>query len=463
MALVLELAHDLEQVVLGVVDEHEPARADARDLAAQLAADRAAGAGHEHDLVGEVGADALELHPHRLAAEHVLDLQLAQLAHDLTPPPCAVLQQLEDGRERADRDPARAAGGDDAAAQRAGRGRDRDDHLVGLDRVEHAREVVVGGRAEHLEVVLVLHAALARVVVDEADGAQAEVGVAHELAHDEAAAVAAADDQHVARALLRCARPRRRGPRRRGARGSARRRSGRASAAPTSRRRRSACRPRAATPLCVSLSAPGAAKAIPPTTRIAETTTARSERLVVALADVGPQALVEPERGEDGDAERDDPQDRLVAQQVVAAGDAVVEAQLEREHVREGDEPTVHEQLHEGVAVNRERPGAVPPAHCGDSTGAALQSFAAVFDANASGVVARARSQAPAVSWPPRVGEPLAAGCGGGRRARQAGPLLTGDGITTTGGPKAYLFKQLLGHHGRGDRSPRRGDRTRAC
>ena len=90
-------------------------------------------------------------------------------------------------------------------------------------------------------------------------------------------------------------------------------------------------------------------------TSTAETITARTQRLVVALADVGPQPLVEPERA-NTTTHRDDPQDRLVAQQVVPAGDAVVEPQLEREHVREGDEPTVHEQLHEGVAVNRKRP-----------------------------------------------------------------------------------------------------------
>ena len=107
--LLLELAHDLEQVVLGVVDEHQPARADARDLAAQLAADRAAGAGHEHDLAGEVCADALELHPHRLAAEDVLDAHLAQLARDLQLAR-AVPEQLEHGRRRAHGNPALAAG-----------------------------------------------------------------------------------------------------------------------------------------------------------------------------------------------------------------------------------------------------------------------------------------------------------------------------------------------------------------
>ena len=49
VAVLHELALDLEEVVLGVVEQDQPARADARDLAAQLGADRAAGAGDEHD------------------------------------------------------------------------------------------------------------------------------------------------------------------------------------------------------------------------------------------------------------------------------------------------------------------------------------------------------------------------------------------------------------------------------
>ncbi len=43
VAILLELASDLEQVVLGVVDEDQPRGPDARDLPAQLRADRAAG------------------------------------------------------------------------------------------------------------------------------------------------------------------------------------------------------------------------------------------------------------------------------------------------------------------------------------------------------------------------------------------------------------------------------------
>ena len=144
VALLLELAADLEQRVLRVVDQHQQLRPDPGDLAAQLGADRAARAGHEHDPAGQVGAHAVDLHADRLAAEHVLHLDLAHLAHQVR----AAGQQLERGRQHAHRDRALAAGGDHALAQDARRRRDGDDHLVGLDRVEHARQLV--GRAEHL-------------------------------------------------------------------------------------------------------------------------------------------------------------------------------------------------------------------------------------------------------------------------------------------------------------------------
>ena len=110
------------------------------------------------------------------------------------PPP---LQQLEDRRQRADRDAARAAGRDDAGAQRARRRRDRDRDLVGLGLVEDPRRVSsVRPRTAH---AVDAHAVLGRVVVDEADRAEPEVRVAQDLAQDEAAAVAGADDQHAAR------------------------------------------------------------------------------------------------------------------------------------------------------------------------------------------------------------------------------------------------------------------------
>jgi hypothetical protein len=183
-----------------VVDEHEPARADPGDLAAQLGADRAAGARHHHHAAREVLADALDLHAHGLAAEHVLHADLADLADQAaggvgggSP------QQLEDGRHRPHGHAALAAGGDHPGAHGARRRRDRDQHLVGLDVLEHPAELL--GRAEHLEAVDP-RAALARVVVDEADGPVPERRVAQDLLEQHPAAVPRADDEHRARAGL---------------------------------------------------------------------------------------------------------------------------------------------------------------------------------------------------------------------------------------------------------------------
>ena len=135
VALLDHLAVDLEEVVLGVVEHHQQPRADAGDLAAELGADRAAGAGDEDDPVAQVGADPVELDHDRVAAEHVLDLDLAQLFVELD----AAAQELEHGRQGADADLALAAGGDDLGAQRPRRRGDRDHDLVGLGLVEDRR------------------------------------------------------------------------------------------------------------------------------------------------------------------------------------------------------------------------------------------------------------------------------------------------------------------------------------
>jgi len=83
VAILEQLPLNREDVVLGVVDEDDPPGRDARDLAAELGADRSSSARNEHDLAGQVGTDALELHEHRLASEHVLDLDLAHLARQV--------------------------------------------------------------------------------------------------------------------------------------------------------------------------------------------------------------------------------------------------------------------------------------------------------------------------------------------------------------------------------------------
>jgi hypothetical protein len=77
VAALAQLHVDLEQVVLGVVDQDQPARADRGHLAAQLAADRAAGAGDEHGATVQVAGHAGEVDLDRGAAEDVLHAHLA--------------------------------------------------------------------------------------------------------------------------------------------------------------------------------------------------------------------------------------------------------------------------------------------------------------------------------------------------------------------------------------------------
>ena len=135
-------------------------------------------------------ATAFEVDLDLLAAEHVLDLHRPDL-----PPEVEIAgDQLVQPRQRLHRDVLRAAGLDDLAAHRARRGRDRDQHLVRLVVAQHVREVV--GRAEHADAVDAV-AALARVVVDEADRRVVQLPVALHLAHHQLPRVAGADDQHL--------------------------------------------------------------------------------------------------------------------------------------------------------------------------------------------------------------------------------------------------------------------------
>src|SRR5205823_7825052 len=83
VALADELALDLEQRRFGDVDEDEPRRADACDLAAQLGPDRASGTRDEDGLLLEVGRNLLEVDFDLLAAEDVLDLDGTDLPDEV--------------------------------------------------------------------------------------------------------------------------------------------------------------------------------------------------------------------------------------------------------------------------------------------------------------------------------------------------------------------------------------------
>ena len=177
-----------------MVEQDEQLRPHAGDLADQLRADRSAGAGDQDALVLEVGADAVELHHHRVAAEDVLDPDLAQLAGELD----AAAQELEHGRQGSHRDLALTAGGDYLAAQDPRGRRDRDHDLVRRELVADPADLV--GGPEHLEPDRA-HVALRGIVVDEADRVGAERRIELQLADHHLAARAGADHEHAARAL----------------------------------------------------------------------------------------------------------------------------------------------------------------------------------------------------------------------------------------------------------------------
>jgi hypothetical protein len=101
VTLVDELTLDLEERRLALFDQHEPRGAGTGDLAAELGADRAAGAGDEHGLALEVLRDRLEVDVHRFAAEHVLHLHRPDATREVL----LVRDQLVEARQRLDGDP----------------------------------------------------------------------------------------------------------------------------------------------------------------------------------------------------------------------------------------------------------------------------------------------------------------------------------------------------------------------
>ena len=145
----------------------------------------------------EVRAEPVDLHPHRLAAQDVLDLHVADLADDRALPAWSssktvgsVRTGMPRARARARRSRAASPGAEGIAiVSSSGSASSR---IRGSSR----------GRAEHRHAVDA-RAPLERVVVDEADGREAERRVAQDLAQDEPPAVAGADDEDAARVAAR--------------------------------------------------------------------------------------------------------------------------------------------------------------------------------------------------------------------------------------------------------------------
>ena len=156
-----ELLLDAVERVLAQLVQHQPRRAVARELAAQLGADRAAGAGDEHGLPADQLGDAGLVEPHRVAAEQVVGLDRA---HPLDAR--AAQPQLAERRHGEHRQAGRRRQLDGAAALRRGGAGQGDDEMGGARDDVFARHV--GQRAEHRRAADA-RAALGRVVVEQAE------------------------------------------------------------------------------------------------------------------------------------------------------------------------------------------------------------------------------------------------------------------------------------------------------
>ncbi len=190
LALVDELALDVEEGAFALVDEDDPLRVGARDLAAELGADRAAGAGHEHRLAREVRVDRLEVDLDRLAPEQVLNLDGANLDGEIA----VAGDQLVQPRQRLHRHVLVARHLDDPRTLLARGRRDCDQNLIGTAVAKQVRELV--RRAEDTDPVQA-QVLLARVVVDQADRRVAERRRAQHLAQHQLSGVTGADDDHL--------------------------------------------------------------------------------------------------------------------------------------------------------------------------------------------------------------------------------------------------------------------------
>jgi hypothetical protein len=332
-ALVHELALDLEERALGLVDEHDPLRLGARELAAELGADRAPGTGDEDGLARDVRRDRAHVDLDRLAAEQVLHLDRPDLVGEVE----IAGDQLVQARQRLHGDVLGARDVDDPRALVARRGRDRDQHLVRAAVAEDVRELV--GRAEDADPVQA-HVPLARVVVDEPDRRVAERGRAQHLLQHQLGRVAGTDEDHLLaprhdRAALRALDDRPRQHPRAGDEGE---------------REQAVDHPHRARDLRRVHVEEGEDE---------EGDEARRDDAArraphVARRDVAPPAVVEAEEREDGELDRGDEAEQLPGDVLLVVDrQELVEAEPEREPPGRDDDDEVGRELRQPVAVER--------------------------------------------------------------------------------------------------------------
>ena len=176
---------DLVDGRLGDVEQHELRRAEPGDLAAQLGADRPAGArDHDHAIAEPLRESRIVEHD-GVASDEVVELDVAQRGKRR-----AARDELVVGRHRQRLDARGGAQLRDTPAHRMVRRRQRDDHLV--DAVAAGPRAELGDRAEHRDAAQ--HAALLRrVIVEQAH--HAPLAAARQILREARARLARAGDE----------------------------------------------------------------------------------------------------------------------------------------------------------------------------------------------------------------------------------------------------------------------------
>ncbi len=158
--------------------QHDDAgRLEQRELAAELAADRTAGTGHQHRLTGRELADLGHVGADRLAPQQVLDLHLAERRNGH-----ATGEDIEHPRHRTRPRTGRVCRVHHFAHHLPGRARHRDDHFLRRELLDEAGQVLE--RTKHRQVEHPVPV-LSPVIVDEPDRLQADLRVAQQFLADQ--------------------------------------------------------------------------------------------------------------------------------------------------------------------------------------------------------------------------------------------------------------------------------------
>ncbi len=182
-----QLLIDFEERELGALDQQQLRRPETRDLAGQLRADGAAGAGDHHRPIRQEMPDLLLVELDWLSPEQVLDLDVPNPRHLHLP-----LDDLVEARDDPELDRDLVADVDDAEDVSPRDAGDRDDDLSDPHFLDQTRQVL--GRPENRKAVD--HAPLlGGVIVDEPLHLQRDVSDPHDLACREQPGPSRADQQ----------------------------------------------------------------------------------------------------------------------------------------------------------------------------------------------------------------------------------------------------------------------------